>query len=346
MRILFKHVLVCASFALGAATAHAEPVVTLEMLSTSAGSVPILGQAAHRLAEKVKRASGGEIEITFREPSGALTGSEVANAVAEGKVDAAWAGAGWFSTHDITFNFFSSVPFGPGVGEYLAWMYEGGGLEMARRMFQAQGVYNIPCGLTPPEASGWFRHEIRSLDDLKGMKMRFFGLGAKVMEKMGVETIDIPPPEIFSALQSGKLDAAEFSLPATDEPLGLQEVAKYYYFPGWHQPATFFDLDINLAVWDKLEDRHKAIIELACSDEIREMVAESEAAQWKTIDALKAEGVHIRRWPPLVLVAFEDAWKEVVAEESAKNPNFKRVYESYAAFREKFRPWKFLSSLD
>ena len=138
-------------------------------------------------------------------------------------------------------------------------MYEGGGLEMARRMFHAQGVHNIPCGLIPPEASGWFREEIRSINDLKGMKMRFFGLGAKVMQKMGVETVQIPPGEIFAALQSGDLDAAEFSLPAMDQPLGFQKVAKYYYFPGWHQQATFFDLDINLVVWESLADRHKAI---------------------------------------------------------------------------------------
>ena len=204
------------------------------------------------------------------------------------------------------------------MGEYLAWMYEGGGLEMARRMFHAQGMHNIPCGLIPPEASGWFREEIRSINDLKGMKMRFFGLGAKVMQKMGVETVQIPPGEISAALQSGDLDAAEFSLPAMDQPLGLQKVAKYYYFPGWHQQATFFDLDINLIVWESLADRHKAIIELACSDELREMVAEGEAAQWQAIDALQAEGVEIRRWPPLALVAFEEAWDQVVVEESAR----------------------------
>ena len=118
------------------------------------------------------------------------------------------------------------------------------------------------------------------------------------------------------------------------------------HFPGWHQQATFFDLDINLIVWESLADRHKAILELACSDELREMVAEGEAAQWQAIDALQAEGVEVRRWPPLVLVAFEEAWDEVVAEELARNPNFKRVYELYAEFRKKYRTWKFLSSLD
>jgi TRAP-type mannitol/chloroaromatic compound transport system substrate-binding protein len=275
-----------------------------------------------------------------------VPGAEAANAVAEGEADAMWGNAAWFGEHDNSFNLFSSVPFGPQTGEYLAWMYEGGGLEMARSMFQAQGVHNIPCGLIPPEASGWFRKEIRSVGDLRGLKMRFFGLGAKVLQKMGVETIQLPPGEIFSALQSGTLDAAELSLPTMDEPLGFQKVAKYYYFPGWHQQATLFDLDINLNVWEKLADRHKAIIELVCSDELREMASEGEATQARAIEALRAKGVEIRRWPPLILAAFEDAWNEVVAEESAKNPNFKRVYGSYAEFRKKYLTWKLLSNLD
>jgi TRAP-type mannitol/chloroaromatic compound transport system substrate-binding protein len=131
-----------------------------------------------------------------------------------------------------------------------------------------------------------------------------------------------------------------------DEPLGFQKVAKYYYFPGWHQQATLFDLDINLNVWEKLADRHKAIIELACSDELREMASEGEATQARAIEAMRAKGVEIRRWPPLILAAFEDAWNEVVAEESARNPNFKRVYGSYAEFRKKYQTWKILSNLD
>ena len=176
--------------------------------------------------------------------------------------------------------------------------------------------------------------------------MRFFGMGATVMQKLGVTTEQLPPGEILAALEAGKLDGAEFSLPAMDEPLGFDKVAKYYYFPGWHQQATFFDLDINLKVWDALEDRHKAIIELACSDVLREMVAEGEALQGQAIQAMKAKGVEVRRWPPMILVAFEDAWAQVVAEESAANPNFKRVHQSYSDFRKGYEAWKYLSALD
>jgi TRAP-type mannitol/chloroaromatic compound transport system substrate-binding protein len=240
---------------------------------------------------------------------------------------------------------FSSVPFGPNIGEYMAWLYFGGGLEMAREMFHANGVHNIPCIIIPPEASGWFQKEIKTLEDLNGLKMRFFGLGAKVMQKQGVVTSQLPPGEILEALKSGVLDATEFSLPAMDKPLGFHTVAKFYYFPGWHQQATFFDLYINKAKWDSLSERHREIVELACGDTMRETIAQGEAAQWSAMKEMQAEGVKLKRWPAEILVALENSWKEIVAEESAKNPNFKRVYSSYTTFRENYAIWRHFSYL-
>lgn len=328
-----------------AAVAEENAKVKLDLASTFPGTMPILGLAAHDLAERVSRATAGEVEIAFHEPGVLVPGADTVNAVADGRVEAAWAGAGWFAGHDSAFNFFSAVPFGPGVAEYLGWMYQGGGLDMARDMFREHGVYNIPCGMIPPEASGWFRHEIRSPEDLKGLKMRFFGLGALVMEKLGVVTEQIPPGEVLEKLKDGSLDATEFSLPAMDKPLGFHTLAKYYYFPGWHQQATFFDLYINLETWDELADHHKATIELACGDVMREMIAKGEAAQGEALADLQAQGVELRRWPAPMLVALEDAWAEVAAEESAKSENFRKVYESYSQFRKKQETWRYLSEL-
>lgn len=329
----------------GSAAVAGEQKITIDVASTFPGDMPVLGDVSRGLPEKVLRASGGDLIFKFHEPGVLVPGAETVNAVAEGKVAAAWAGAGWFAAKDSAFNMFSSVPFGPGIGEYLAWLYRGGGLEMAREMFHQNGVHNIPCALIPPEASGWFRKEIKSVDELKGLRMRFFGLGAKVMQKLGVETRQLPPGEILEALKSGALDATEFSLPAMDKPLGFYTVAKFYYFPGWHQQATFFDLYINLKVWNSLSDRHKAIIELACGDTMRDTIADGEAAQWKAMKEIQAEGVRLKRWPPEILIAFDNAWKEVVAEESAKNPNFKRVFDSYADFRDNYAIWRHFNYL-
>ncbi len=320
---------------------QAQPATTrLTFASTFPGSMALIGEAATRLPQKIARASGGEIDLQFNEPDRLVPAARTLFAVADGTVDAGWGGAGWFAEVDTAFNMFSSVPFGPGVGEYMAWMYYGGGLAEAREMFARHNLHNIPCAVIPPEASGWFRKEIRSVADLRGLRMRFFGLGARVMEKLGVTTRLIAPGAILEALENGTLDATEFSLPAMDQKLGFQRVAKYYYFPGWHQQATFFDLYINLQKWNALADRHKAIIELACGDMIREAIAEGEAAQWKAMTEMQAAGVQIRRWPPDVIAAMESAWNEVVSEESRRNENFRRIYDSYETFRRNYAIWR------
>lgn len=338
-------VLAAIALTLHPASSLAQETVTIDVASTFPNSMAILGEVATNLPEKVRRVTGGTLELKFHEPGELVPGAETVKAVAAGSVAGAWAGAGWFAGTDSAFNMFSSVPFGPAAGEYMAWMYEGGGLEMAREMFHAQGIHNIPCGLIPPEASGWFRKEIRNVADLEGLRMRFFGLGARVMEKMGVATQQLPPGEILEAMQNDELDAAEFSLPAMDLPLGFNTVAQFYYFPGWHQQATFFDLYINLEVWDGLSGAHQAAIEFACGDALREMLAQGEAAQWEAMQQMQAQGVQLKRWPPEMLVAFEKAWLEIVAEETAGNPNFKRVYESYRSFRDNYALWQQFSFL-
>lgn len=321
------------------ASAQSEKVV-LNMASAFPGSLLLLGSAATKLPAKVERASGGTLELKFFEPGALVPAAESVNAVSAGSVDAAWAGAGWFAGRDSAFNMFSSVPFGPGIGEYLAWMYEAGGLDLAREMFAKENVYNIPCSITAPETSGWFRKEIKSVDDLKGLKMRFFGLGAKVMEKLGVATQQLPAGDIFPALQMGTIDATEFSLPALDQKLGFYQVAKYNYFPGWHQQATLYDVYVNLDVWNKLSDQHQAVLEMACADQIREGISLSEGIEGKALNEMKAAGVEIKVWPPEMLAAFEKAWNEVVEEEKAKNPSFAKVWASYSAFRDEYAVWR------
>ena len=328
-----------------AAAADRHPVETIEIASTFPLDLSLIGEGARRLAAEVERASGGELVLKLHEPGALVPAADTVGAVAEGRIGGAWAGAGWFAKVDPAFNMFSSVPFGPDTTEYLAWLYHGGGLELARGMFHAHGIHNIPCLLIPPEASGWFKKEIRSTADLKGLTMRFFGLGARVVEKLGVVTRQLPPGDIPKAFADGSIDAAEFSLPSIDRPLDLQKSAKYYYFPGWHQQATFFDLYIRLDRWNALPERHRAIVELACGDTLRDAIARGEAAQSRALVQMKREGVQLRRWAPDILVAFDKAWQEVVAEETRKSPRFETVYRSYTEFRSSYAVWKFLGSL-
>lgn len=319
----------------------AAPHVKLDVTSTYPTSLTLVGEAAPKLAKRIQRASGGTLELKIHEPGALVPAMQAIQAVSRGSVDAAWSAPGFFSGIDPVYNLFTTVPFGPGIGEYLAWMYYGGGQQLQNEMFEPHGVHATICGIHPPEASGWFRKEIKTVSDLKGLKMRFFGLGGRVMEKLGVSVQLLAPGDIFQALQLGTIDATEFSMPALDQKLGFYQVAKYYYFPGWHQQASILDLFINKKKWEALSDQHKAIIEQACGDTIRDIIAEGEAIQWKSMREMRDKhGVKILHWSPEIMKAYEKAWAEVVAEESAKSANFKKAWDSYSRFRADYAIWR------
>jgi TRAP-type mannitol/chloroaromatic compound transport system substrate-binding protein len=313
-------ILICAAAAfLFAGTAQAQQKVRINMANAFPNSLTLIGEAPVKLAKKLERISAGTIDLRVNEPGALVPALQAIQATGQGSIDAAWSNAGFFSGTDSAFNMFAAVPFGPGIPEYMAWLYHGGGLQLSREMFGKHGVYNIPCAIIPPEASGWFRKEIKSVNDLKGLKMRFFGLGAKAISKLGVATQLLAPGDIFQALQLGTLDATEFSLPVMDQKLGFHQVAKFYYFP----------------------DQHKAMIEASCGELMRDVIAEGEATQFRAMQEMRDKnGVQIKKWPPEIMAAFEKAWNEVIAEESKANPNFKRVYDSYAKFRKDYAIWR------
>ncbi len=337
---------IAASIAVGLATATTTALsqdkkVRLNLASAFPTSLTLIGEAPVKYAKMIERVSGGTLEIRVNEPGALVPALQAIQATGQGSVDAAWSNGGFFSSTDTAFNMFASVPFGPGMGEYLAWMHHGGGLQLSREMFAKHGVHNIPCAIIPPEASGWFRKEIKSVADLKGLKMRFFGLGAKVMEKMGVATQLLAPGDIFQALQLGTIDATEFSLPVMDQKFAFYQVAKFYYFPGWHQQATILELYVNRKKWDSLSEQHRAMMEQACGNLTRDVMAEGEATQFKAMrEMADKHAVQIKRWTPDIMAAYEKAWNEVVTEESAKNAQFKKVYDSYAAFRKDYAIWR------
>ncbi|HTG98151.1 MAG TPA: C4-dicarboxylate ABC transporter, partial [Burkholderiales bacterium] len=201
-------------------SAQAQQKVRINLANAFPNNLTLIGEAPVKLSQKLKRLSADTIDLRVNEPGALVPALQAIQATGQGSVDAAWSNAGFFAGTDSAFNMFAAVPFGPGIPEYLAWIHHGGGLQLSREMFGKHGVHNIPCAIIPPEASGWFRKEIKSLQDLKGLKMRFFGLGARAMNKLGVATQLLAPGDIFQALQLGTLDATEFSLPVMDQKLG------------------------------------------------------------------------------------------------------------------------------
>jgi TRAP-type mannitol/chloroaromatic compound transport system substrate-binding protein len=320
--------------------AEAQKKVRWKMHSAFASKLPIIGIGGKKVEETIDRLSDGSLQLKFYEPGALVPGIGYFDPVAQGSIEAAWGTPGFVVGKVPALAFFSSVPFGPGVGEYHAWMQYGGGKEIYDEIYGQFGVKGHICATISPEASGWFRKEIRSLDDLRGLKMRFFGLGAKVMEKFGVSTQLLAAGDIYPALELGTIDATEFSMPAIDEGLGFYQIAKHYYFPGWHQQVTLGDLVMNKAKHEELSPQHQAIIEITCGYMIHWEYTNGEAIQGAAMARMQEKGVTVHRWSDEIIAKYQEAWSAVAAEESTRDPVFKRVYDSYSKFRTEYAVWR------
>ncbi|MEZ5824577.1 MAG: TRAP transporter substrate-binding protein [Geminicoccaceae bacterium] len=313
--------------------------IKIDMQGGYGSNVGLLGPTQLHLVEVVNALAGGTIEMEFHEPNSFVPNLESLDAVGNGSLDAAWTSPGYWNGKDGAFNLIGAVPFGPSGGEYLAWMKFGGGRELWDELYAQYNVHAIPCGLIPPEGSGWFRNEINSVEDLQGLKMRFYGLGAKVMEKLGVSTQLIGGGEIFQALQLGTIDATEFSMPVMDLTYGFYQIAKHYYMPGWHQQSTMNDLIISMDIWNEMDDTQKAIMEHGCEAVQLWQFANGEALQGPALNELEGHGVQFHMWSDDIMNAMRGAWAEVVEEEKGKSEMFTRMWDSLEAFRGDYKRW-------
>ena len=322
------------------------PKVRWKMASAFPGELVQLGDQGHMMEERINVLSSGTMEFKFFEPGALVPPFEIFDAVSNGSVDVGWSAAGYWAGKIPAAQFFTAVPFGPSAGEVLAWMFHGGGQELFEELYHAHNIHGMPCNLLSPEGSGWFSEPITSLEDLKGLKMRFFGLGAKVMEKLGVSTQLLAGGDIYPALELGTIDATEFSMPAIDLDLGFHEIAKNYYFPGWHQPTSMGELIVNLERWNGLTDTQREIVNAACKESMLRGFAQGEAIQFGAMKELQTNGVTFHRWPQEILDALEAAWAEVVEEEAAADEDFARVWASLSGFREGYKLWGDYGYLD
>lgn len=313
--------------------------VRWRMTSTYPSTLLQIGTLGKRLADELLLISNGDIELKFHEPGVLAPPFETFDAVSYGAVEAGWSTPGYWAGKEPALQLFASVPFGPSAPEYLAWFDFGGGKALFEEIYHSHNIHGIICGVTPPEASGWFKKEIQSIEDFRGLKIRFFGLGGKVMEKIGAAPQLIAGGEIYQALELGTIDATEYAMPAVDERMGFYEVAKHYYLPGWHQQSTFFELMVNLDAWNSLSRNQQHMIETTCSANVRHGLSEGEALQADAMARLEAKGVQIHTWSPEILAALEAAWDEVAIDLQAEDENFARAWQSLSEFRAKYKGW-------
>jgi TRAP-type mannitol/chloroaromatic compound transport system substrate-binding protein len=335
----FKTLAVAGAVAVAATGVQAQE--TFEMTSAFGKNLPILGTAGVDFVEKINSISES-VEFEHFDPGELVPVLEALDAVSNGSVDAAYTTSGYWQGKITAASLFAAVPFGPEAGEFLGWMLYDDGAALFQEMYDQAGynVHVMPCGIIAPETSGWFRKEINSLEDLQGLNMRFFGLGAEVMQRLGVSTSLLAGGDIFPALERGAIDATEFSMPRIDANLGFYQIAKFNYFPGWHQPATLFELLINKDRWDELDERSQKQIEVACLANVTTNYAEGEATNYAAmVDNVENKGVTIKNWDPEILATFEATWNEVAAELAAEDPFFKKVWDDLQEYRAGYKIW-------
>ena len=309
--------------------------------------LPGLGTNITYASEQIMKISDGKIILKVYEPNKLLPPFEILDAVSKGKVKAGYTWIGYDSGKIPALPLFSAVPFGMEPWEFTAWNYFDGGAEMLNKVYKDSGknVHATLCGIMGPETAGWFKKPITSLSDFKGLKIRFAGIGGKVLSKLGASVTMLPSGELYGALEKGIIDATEFSMPAIDQLLGFHKVAKNNIFPGWHQSFTALHLLVNKGAWTKLDDSQKTLITTSCTAATMMGMSEGEAAQGKIIANFKNQGVNAHKLPLPVLRELKKKTDEVLAEIAASDANFKMVLEAQKKFSSNYAYWKNLGYL-
>jgi len=291
------------------------------------------------LSESLKAISGGDVQLRYYEPGELVPPFEIMDSVSEGKYPAGYTWVGYDQGTIPALPLYSGAPFNMEPPAYLAWYYEGEGKALLEEIYDQRNIHPMLCSIIGPEGAGWFAEPIEGLDDFDGLKIRFAGIGGKVLEKLGASVTMIPGGELYQSLERGTIDATEFSQPAIDKMLGLDQIIKNYIMPGWHQTLTTSHLLVNKDVWNELEPQSRALIEMGCESATLKGFAQSEFAQPTALRDYESEGVNAQTLPEPVLRELEKATNEVLDEIAKEDEMFRRVLTSQREFMEHHSIW-------
>ena len=335
-----------ASASLGTRTAWAKPEYKWKMVTTWPKNFPGLGTGANKLAELIGEMSGGRIQVHVYGAQELVPAFEVFDAVSRGTAEMGHGSAYYWKGKSEAAQFFSTVPFGLTAQEMNGWMYYGGGLALWRELYAGFGLVPAPAGNTGVQMGGWFNKEINSVADLQGLKMRIPGLGGEVLKRAGGTPVNLPGGELFTSLQSGAIDATEWVGPYNDLAFGLYKAAKYYYYPGWHEPGTILEAMINKEAFDGLPKDLQSIVMNACAVVNQDMLAEYTARNPEALHTLITEHkVDLRKFPNDVIAKLRQLSDEVVAEIAEKDDFSRKTYASYRKFLKQAQEWSGISEL-
>lgn len=316
-----------------------------KMVTTWPPHFPVFQEGAEKMAKDIETMSQGRLKIQVFADQELIPAMQIFDAVSQGTSVQMGHGSAYYWAGKVpAAQFMSSVPFGMTANGVNAWLYNGDGLKLWRELYTPFNLVPFPAGNSGVQTGGWFKKKIETVDDLKGLKMRIPGLGGKVLAKAGGTPVLMAGGEIYTALERGTIDATEWVGPFHDERLGLHRAAKYYYYPGWHEPGTTMELIINKKAWDTLPSDLQHIVDMAAQVMNQWMYVQFETLNAGALRELK-EKYHVETlaFPPPVLKKLKHLTQEALAEEAEKNEDFKKVYESYKAFQANMQEWDALS---
>ncbi len=321
------------------AIAQTAPKIQWRMASSFPKSLDTIYGGGDEVARRVSEATDGNFSIRVYAGGEIVPGLQVLDAVQNNTVQCGHTVSYYYVGKDPTFAFDAAVPFGLNARQQNAWLYHGGGMELMREFFAEYNVVNFPCGNTGTQMGGWFRKEIKTVDDLKGLKYRIGGFAGQVMAKLGVVAQQIAGGDIYPALEKGTIDAAEWVGPYDDEKLGFNKVAPYYYYPGWWEGGPNVSLLVNAGEWEKLPKHYRVSLENATMAANISMTAKYDVQNVGAIKRLMSSGTQLRPFSKEIMEACYKAALELYDETSAKNPKFKKVYDEWNKFRADEQLW-------
>ena len=315
-----------------------------KLVTTWLPNFPGLGTGVNTLARYIQEMSGGRIEMTIYAAGELVPAFEVFDAVSQGSAEMGHGAAYYWRGKSEAAQFFATIPFGMNAHEQNAWLYYGGGLDLWREVYEPFNLVPFPAGNTGVQMGGWFNRPIDSMADLNGLKMRIPGIGGEVLRRAGGTPVNLPLSEIFTALQTGSIDATEWVSPYNDVAIGLHQAARYYYYPGWHEPGPTLECIVNRDAWESLPEDLQAIVRVACQATTLDMVSEFMARNATALAQLQAdENVELRKFPDDVLTGLKELTYTVVEELAVDDPVFARVWNSAREFMAVSQPWQAIS---
>ncbi len=321
------------------------PNVRWQMATSWPKSLDTIYGGAVTVCDRVKAMTGGRFQIEPFAAGELVPGLGVLDAVQNGTVQCGHTASYYYIGQNPALAFGTSVPFGLTASQHNAWLYQGGGLQAMQKIYSDFNVINFPAGNTATQMGGWFKRQIKSLRDLKGIKMRIPGLGGQVMSRLGVNVQVLPGPDVFLALERGAIDAAEWAGPYDDEKLGLNKAARYYYYPGWWEPGPTLEVQVNLSAWAKLPQEYQEIFKTAAVEANMNMPAKYDVLNGEALKRLIAGGTKLEVYSTEIMKTAREVAFELYAENARKDATFKQIYEQWNLFRQQILEWNKINEL-